>query len=143
MILKQIGIIHSPFRQARGTPIQPAFAEGVRGEVHVKAEYAEGLLDLEGSERIGLVYWFDRAGAPRMRLTPFRDTAQHGVFATRAPCHPNPIGLSAVKLLEVDGRVLHISELNVLDGTPLLDVKPYAGQVPSPQRPQFVPGRHL
>jgi len=128
MKLKRIGIIRSPFREPPGTPIQPAFAEGARGEVHVEAQYADGLLDLDGFDRIWLIYWFDRVGQARLRVTPFRDTLERGLFATRAPCRPNPIGISAVRLLGLEGNVLHVANLDVLDGTPLLDIKPYAGQ---------------
>jgi len=120
-----IGMIHTPFAQVSGTPIQTAFAGGVEGWVEVFERFTEGLKDLDGFDRIWLIYWFDRAGAARLLLTPFRDTVQRGVFATRAPCRPNPIGISAVRLLRVDGNILHVGDLDMLDGTPLLDIKPY------------------
>ena len=124
--LTPIGIIRSPYREIAGTPIQPVFAADAEGEVEVFEAYAEGLRDLDGFERIWLVYAFHRAGPARLRLVPFRDTVERGVFATRAPCRPNAIGLSCVRLLSVAGRVLRVAGVDVLDGTPLLDIKPYA-----------------
>jgi tRNA-Thr(GGU) m(6)t(6)A37 methyltransferase TsaA len=120
-----IGVIHTPFREAAGTPIQPVCAGGARGSVEVYSSYTDGLRDLDGFERIWLIYRFDRAGATRLRVVPFRDTAERGVFATRAPCRPNGIGMSCVRLLSVDGSVLTVDGVDMLDGTPLLDIKPY------------------
>jgi tRNA-Thr(GGU) m(6)t(6)A37 methyltransferase TsaA len=129
--LRIIGTIHSPFAQAAGTPIQSALAQGVEGWVEVFAEHALGLRDLEGFERIWLLYWFDRATAAQLTVKPFLDAHEHGVFATRAPCRPNPIGLSCVRLIGIDGRRLRIKGVDVLDGTPLLDIKPYVPQFDS------------
>lgn len=120
-----IGTIRSRFTQPTGTPVQPAFARGARGEVIVDERYAAALDDLEGFERVWLIYWMDRAGPFTARVVPYRDTREHGLFATRAPVRPNPIGLSAVRLLRRDGCVLHVADLDVLDGTPLLEMKPY------------------
>src|ERR1035437_7089162 len=125
MTLIPIGIIHSPHRQATGTPVQAALATGVRGTLEVLPEYAAGLRDLEGFERIWLVYWFDRAKPAELGVAPYLDTTPRGLFATRAPCRPNPIGLSCVRLLEGGGNILHVDGLDILDGTPLLDIKPY------------------
>ncbi len=125
MKLKLIGVVHSPHREAAGTPVQSALATGVTGTVEVLPEYAAGLKDLDGFERIWLVYWCDRARPAELVVTPYRDTVARGVFATRAPSRPNPIGLSCVRLLEVRGNVLSVEGLDVLDGTPLLDIKPY------------------
>ncbi len=125
MKVTPIGIIHSPHQQAAGTPIQAALATGVQGTVEVFADYAEGLRDLDGFERIWLVYWFDRAKPPQLLVTPYLDTTPRGLFATRAPSRPNPIGLSPVRLLRIAGRTLHVDGLDVLDNTPLLDIKPY------------------
>ena len=88
--------------------------------------FIAGLKDLDGFERIWLLYWLDRAPGARMTVVPFRDTVERGLFATRAPCRPNPIGLSPVRLLGVEGGVLRVSELDILDGAPLLDIKPYS-----------------
>jgi tRNA (adenine37-N6)-methyltransferase len=125
LTLRPIGVIRSPFTAAAGTPIQPAYADGAAGEVVVAEPYAGALDDIEGFERVWLVYWMDRVDGFEPRVTPFRDTRAHGLFATRAPCRPNPIGLSAVRLLRREGRVLHVADLDILDGTPLLDLKPY------------------
>jgi len=125
MILKPIGLIHSPFRRAAETPIQTRMAEGVEGSVEVFPEFVPALRDLDGFERIWLLYWFDRAAPAQMVVEPFLDQCQHGVFATRSPCRPNPLGLSCVRLLGVDGARLRIGEVDILDATPLLDIKPY------------------
>ena len=124
--LEPIGVIRSPWKQAKGTPIQPAMAKGAEGTVEVFAPYVEGLKDLDGFERIWLIYWFDRAAPARLTVVPFRDTVERGLFATRAPCRPNPIGISPVRLLGIDGEVLRVGDVDILDGTPLLDIKPYS-----------------
>lgn len=125
MTLKAIGIIRSPFAQAQGTPIQPCFAEGAQGVVEVFEEYHEALRDLDGFDRIWLLYWFDRARPASLVVRPYMDDAEHGAFATRAPVRPNPIGISSVRLLAVEGDRLRVGDLDILDGTPLLDIKPY------------------
>jgi len=125
MKLTPIGIIHTPFKQAAGTPIQPSVADGAEGTVEVFPDYAEGLRDLDGFDRIWLLYWFDRAREPRMLVKPYMDTVKHGIFAVRAPARPNPIGLSCVRLVAVDGAMLSVADIDILDGTPLLDIKPY------------------
>jgi tRNA-Thr(GGU) m(6)t(6)A37 methyltransferase TsaA len=120
-----IGIIRTPFREPAGTPIQAAFGAGVEAVVEVHEDYADALADLEGFERVWLLYWFDRARPFTPRVVPYRDRVERGLFATRAPARPNPIGLSAVRLLERTGSVLRVADIDVLDGTPLLDIKPY------------------
>jgi tRNA (adenine37-N6)-methyltransferase len=125
MKLTTIGIIRSPHQRAEGTPVQAALAAGAQGTVEVFPEYAAGLRDLDGFERIWLVYWFDRAKPAQMVVTPYLDTTPRGLFATRAPSRPNPIGLSAVRLLAINGCVLQVDGLDILDNTPLLDLKPY------------------
>ena len=133
MRLKPIGIIHSPFQHATGTPIQPRAAGGTEGAVQVFDEFVAGLKDLRGFGRIWLIYWFDRAIHRKCNLVvkPYLDDRPRGVFATRAPARPNPIGLSSVRLLEVRGNTLRVRDLDVLDGTPLLDIKPYFPQFDS------------
>jgi tRNA-Thr(GGU) m(6)t(6)A37 methyltransferase TsaA len=128
MQFQPIGVIHSVFTEPSGVPIQPRYAKGVEGTVEVFEPFAEGLRDLEGFERIWLIYWFHKAPPARLVVVPFKDQAERGVFATRAPCRPNPIGLSCVRLLGVQGKTLAVAEVDVLDGTPLLDIKPYAPQ---------------
>jgi tRNA-Thr(GGU) m(6)t(6)A37 methyltransferase TsaA len=125
LALRPIGHVESPFRQASGTPIQPIFADGAEGVLVLGDVYEAALEDIDGFERLWLIYWLDRADGYRPRVLPYRDRREHGLFATRAPCRPNPIGLSVVRLLGRDGPRLRVADLDVLDGTPLLDVKPY------------------
>jgi tRNA-Thr(GGU) m(6)t(6)A37 methyltransferase TsaA len=123
---RPIGIIRSPHEVAEETPIQPAFARGATGRAEIFPEFEEGLNDLDGFSHIYLIYHLHMAGSARLTVTPFLDDVPRGVFATRAPRRPNPIGLSVVRLLRREGAILHLDELDVLDGTPLLDIKPYA-----------------
>jgi tRNA (adenine37-N6)-methyltransferase len=123
--LTPIGLIHSPHHQAQGTPIQPRWAAGIEGTVELFPEFAPGLRDLAGFDRVWLIYWFDRARKAQLEVVPYLDTQTHGVFATRAPSRPNPIGFSCVRLLGVEGSLLRAADLDMLDGTPLLDIKPY------------------
>lgn len=123
--LKIIGTIHSPFNDLAKMPIQPAGASGVWGTVEVFEEYQAGLKDLDGFSHIILLYLFHRSQGFKLEVVPFMDTKARGVFATRAPVRPNPIGLSVVVLDRVDNGVLHVQNVDVLDGTPLLDIKPY------------------
>jgi tRNA (adenine37-N6)-methyltransferase len=125
LVLQPIGVIHTPFREQAGTPTQSAGAVGAEGTVTVFEPYAAALADLAGFERIWLLYHFDRAAAWQGRVVPYRDTVERGLFATRAPTRPNPIGLSVVRLVAVEGNQLQVQELDILDGTPLLDIKPY------------------
>jgi tRNA (adenine37-N6)-methyltransferase len=124
--VKPIGVVHSPFRRASGTPIQPERANRAEGTVEVFKEYQEGLEDLEGFDRIWLICWFHSVCTPRLRVVPYLDDTERGLFATRAPSRPNPIGISPVRLLRVDKNILTVSDLDILDGTPLLDIKPYS-----------------
>ena len=120
-----IGVIHSPFKKPEGMPIQPIQAGGAEGIVEVKPEFSEGLKDLQDFERIWLIYWFDRVSETKLIVKPFRDNVLRGLFSTRTPCRPNPIGLSAVRLLRIEETKLYVADIDVLDGTPLLDIKPY------------------
>jgi tRNA (adenine37-N6)-methyltransferase len=124
--LNPIGIIHSPFKEAAGTPIQPAFAKSTQGVVELFNKYAAGLKDLDGFERIWLIYWFDRVKDYNLIVTPYMDTEQRGLFATRAPTRPNPIGMSPVKLESIESNKIYVGEIDILDNTPLLDIKPYS-----------------
>jgi len=123
--LKPIGTIHSTFKSPQDMPIQPTGARGVRGWVALDPALQEGLRDLEGFSHIFLIYLFHRGGPPRLTVTPFMDDRPRGVFATRAPSRPNPIGLSLVRLVAVRSARLEIVDVDILDGTPLLDLKPY------------------
>ncbi|MHC4625248.1 MAG: tRNA (N6-threonylcarbamoyladenosine(37)-N6)-methyltransferase TrmO [Planctomycetota bacterium] len=129
MEVKPIGIIHSPFQQPAGTPVQPVFAKGSEGLVVVFDEYAQGLKDLDGFERIWLIYWFDRCRHHSLTVTPYMDTEERGLFATRAPARPNPIGMSPVRLERIERNTIYVSQIDILDGTPLLDIKPYSPQL--------------
>jgi tRNA-Thr(GGU) m(6)t(6)A37 methyltransferase TsaA len=125
MQLQPIGVIRSPHLQPAGTPVQSAFAAGSSGTVEIFPAFAAGLKDLAGFERLWLITWLDRASAAQLEVVPYLDTVPHGIFATRAPSRPNPLGLSSVRLLRIEGRILHVADLDLLDGTPLLDLKPY------------------
>jgi len=120
-----IGIIHSPFTDIAGMPIQPTGARGIRGTVDIFGEYAEGLTDIEGFSHLILIYVFHCCPSYQLTVRPFLDTTSHGVFATRAPRRPNAIGLSIVRLIEVKGTTLILEDVDILDRTPLLDLKPY------------------
>jgi tRNA-Thr(GGU) m(6)t(6)A37 methyltransferase TsaA len=128
MRVKPIDIIRTPFQEPTGTPIQPSRSGGAKGTVELFPEYADGLKDLDGFEWIWLIYWFDRAPESQLLVTPFLDDHEHGVFATRAPARPNAIGMSAVRLLQVVSNTLEVADVDVLDGTPLLDIKPYVAE---------------
>jgi len=108
-----------------GMPIQPTGARGIRGTVEIFSEYAEGLRDIEGFSHLFLIYVFHRCPSYNLVVRPFLDITPRGVFATRAPRRPNAIGLSIVRLIEVNGSTLFIEDVDILDGTPLLDLKPY------------------
>jgi len=125
ILYRPIGVIRSPFQDTRNMPIQPAGARGVAGTVEVEPTYADGLRDLEGFSHIILIYHFHRASGYALEVRPFLDDTPRGLFATRAPRRPNPVGLSVVRLVRVEGCILHIEDVDVVDGTPLLDIKPY------------------
>lgn len=120
-----IGIINTPHNAKEGMPIQATAAQGIQGTVIIDPQYAEGLTDLEGFSHIYLIYFFHKSVGYQLMTKPFLDDQKHGVFSTRAPKRPNAIGLSVVKLISVKGNVLEIENIDVLDGTPLLDIKPY------------------
>ena len=124
--LRSIGRIVSPFKNPAGMPIQPAAAQGVQGQVVMFPEYVQGIQDLEGFSHIFLLYHFHKVNRASLTVTPFLDSTPRGLFATRAPVRPNPIGMSVVRLVSVEGNTLHIENVDILDGTPLLDIKPYA-----------------
>ncbi len=122
---KPIGIIHSPFTNKEKMPIQPSGAVGIKGTVEVEPEYKEGLQDLEKFSHIILLYHFHLSKGFSLKVKPFLDNKLHGIFCTRAPRRPNQIGLSIVKLMRVENNILHIENVDIIDGTPLLDIKPY------------------
>jgi len=122
---RPIGIIHSPYKTPEGTPIQPTHAQGPEAKVEVLPEYAEGLTDLAGFSHIYLIYHFHLSKKFSLMVKPFLDTKFHGLFSTRAPSRPNSIGLSIVRLTGIKENILRVKNIDVLDGTPLLDIKPY------------------
>ncbi len=122
---KPIGIIRTPFKEPKGTPIQASEGCGVKGTVEIFPEYSEGLKDLEDFSHVILIYHFHMSKTARLLVKPFLDEKQHGIFAIRGPSRPNPIGLSVVRLEKIEKNVLHIQDIDIVDETPLLDVKPY------------------
>jgi tRNA (adenine37-N6)-methyltransferase len=120
-----IGIIHSPFSDLKDMPIQPASRTSAPGTAEIFPQYAPALLDLDGFSHIILIYHLHRVTRTDLTVTPFLDDQPHGVFATRAPTRPNPIGLSIVRLERIQGTTLYLEDIDILDGTPLLDIKPY------------------
>jgi len=125
IIFTPIGTIHSPFNDPRDMPIQPVGARGVRGTIELDPIYAAGLKDLEGFSRIIVLYHFHRSSGYSLEVIPFLDKTPRGVFSTRAPRRPNAVGLSMLKLIAVDGATLTVEDVDILNGTPLLDIKPY------------------
>ena len=125
MEYQPIGIIHTPFSRPEGMPIQPAGAVGITGSVEVLEQFRPGLKDLDGFSHIILLYQFHRSQGFSLEIVPFLDSKPRGVFATRAPKRPNPIGLSVVHLLRIEHNILYIENVDILDRTPLLDIKPY------------------
>jgi len=122
---KPIGVIHSPFTEPKGTPIQPGGSKGINGIVEILPEYAEGLKDIGGFSHIILLYHFHLTKGSALIAKPYMDNETHGVFAMRGPSRPNSIGISVVRLIRVEGNILHIQDVDIVDGTPLLDIKPY------------------
>lgn len=120
-----IGTIHTPFERLEGMPIQPSGAKEVKGTILLEPQYEAGLQGLEGFSHIILLYHFHRSKGYQLKVKPFLDTEKRGLFATRAPRRPNSIGLSIVRLVRIEGIRLHIQDVDVLDGTPLLDIKPW------------------
>lgn len=125
IIYKPIGIIHTPFKEIKGMPNQPTAAKDVEGIVEIQPEYIEGLKDIEGFSHIILVYHFHLSVGYSLMVKPFMHDHFRGVFATRSPKRPNPIGVSVVRLVKVEGGTIYVKDLDIVDGTPLLDIKPY------------------
>jgi tRNA-Thr(GGU) m(6)t(6)A37 methyltransferase TsaA len=125
IVYRPIGVVRSPFSEAEGMPIQPSRARGIRGIVELEPEYAEGLQDLEGFSHAVLLCHFHRSRGFTLKVVPFLDDTPRGVFATRAPRRPNPIGLSVVRLVSVEGNRITFEGVDLIDGTPVLDIKPY------------------
>lgn len=127
-----IGLIHTPFTKLEGMPIQPSGAEGVKGQIEVYPQFQSGLKDLEGFSHIVLLYHLHRSEGYNLHVIPFMDDKPRGLFATRAPKRPSPIGLSVVQLDRIEDGKIHVVNVDMLDGTPLLDIKPYVPEFDSP-----------
>lgn len=123
-IFKPIGVIRSPFTEKDKTPIQASRSQAV-GQVEVYPEFADGLLDIEALSHIYLLYFFHKSEGFQLQTKPFLDDREHGIFATRYPYRPNQIGFSIVRLVSREGNILTVEGVDVLDGPPLLDIKPY------------------
>jgi tRNA-Thr(GGU) m(6)t(6)A37 methyltransferase TsaA len=122
---RPIGVIHSEFHKHEGTPVQSALAGDANGWIELDLAYAPALKDLAEFERIWVLYHLDRAAAFKPLVVPYLDTVEHGLFATRSPCRPNPIGMSVLRLLSVRAQRIDVAGVDILDGTPVLDIKPY------------------
>ena len=124
-----IGVIRTPFAEIAGMPVQAVGAVGVPGTIELDPAFAEGLADLDGFSHLVLLYHLDRMAGARLTVVPFLDDRPHGIFATRSPARPNPIGMSTVRLVGIDGTTVRVEDVDILDGTPLLDIKPYVPQL--------------
>lgn len=122
---RSIGIIHSPFAQPGDMPIQPLVAKGIKGAIDLDPEFEAGLKDLGGFSHVILLYHFHLSRGYSLHVVPFMDDVERGIFATRAPRRPNPLGLSIVRLEGIDGCHLSIADVDVVEGTPLIDIKPF------------------
>ena len=123
-----IGIIHSSLKNPSGAPLQSVIANNVKGTLNIFPKYVSGLKDLAEFSHLFLIYHFHLSRKVSLRVQPYLDNREHGVFATRAPARPNPIGLSVVRLRAVKRNKIYVEGLDVVDGTPLLDIKPYVPQ---------------
>ncbi|NOU59353.1 tRNA (N6-threonylcarbamoyladenosine(37)-N6)-methyltransferase TrmO [Marinifilum caeruleilacunae] len=135
---QSIGTIHTPHKTQDKMPIQPLSAKGVKAKVELKPEFAAGLRDLESFSHVILIFHLHKSDGFDLDVLPFMDDQTHGVFATRAPRRPNAIGISTVKLHSIEGNILHVEDVDILDGTPLLDIKPFFSKFDN--RPDAVSG---
>jgi tRNA-Thr(GGU) m(6)t(6)A37 methyltransferase TsaA len=124
-VVRPIGFVRSPFVEKVQAPRQSCAGRGAQGQIEILPRYEHALADLEGFDRIWVLFWFDRAGHAPAKVLPPRSAIKRGVFATRSPHRPNPIGMSAVRLERIEGLCLHVCDLDILDRTPVLDLKPY------------------
>lgn len=129
-----IGVIHSPFKDVEGMPIQAAQAEDIFGTVDIDKQYREGLADLDGFSHLILIYHFHKTVGFNLKVVPFLDSKTRGLFATRAPKRPNAIGLSVVRLCKIEDTLLTVRGIDIVDGTPLLDIKPFVRQFDQPDQ---------
>jgi tRNA-Thr(GGU) m(6)t(6)A37 methyltransferase TsaA len=125
IIFHSIGIIHSPHQKLSDIPIQPVFCNDIKGTVVVNPEFADGLIDLHEFSHIYLFYYFHQSQRTCLHVKPYLSDEEHGVFSTRAPHRPNKLGMSLVQLIGIEDNVLYVTGIDILDGTPLIDIKPY------------------
>lgn len=125
IIINPIGTIHTPHTNIKGMPIQPIAAVGIKGYIELLPAYTEGLKDLDGFSHITLLYHFHKIISYDLVVIPFMDTEKRGIFSCKAPKRPNAIGTSTVRLIKIEGNILHIEQVDMLDGTPLIDIKPF------------------
>ena len=123
--MQPIGIIHTPFTTLEDMPIQPKGAKEEQGTIEIEKQYTEGLADLDGFSHIYLLYQFHMAKRTALQVVPFMDTRHRGVYATRSPLRPNHIGLSIVRLVQVEKQIITVAGIDILNGTPIYDIKPY------------------
>jgi len=125
LIIKPIGVIRTPHKDIKNMPIQPIAADGIKGQIVLLPEYVAGLKDLEGFSHITLIYRFHKIEGFELEVIPFMDTEMRGIFSCKAPKRPNAIGISTVKLLSIERNIIHIEQVDMLDETPLIDIKPF------------------
>ena len=129
--IKAIGVIHTPYKEPRGMPIQGTFEKGITGSAELFPTYRQGLKDIDGFSHVILIYYFDRASEEKLVGKPFLEDESHGIFAIRSPMRPNHIGISIVRLERIEENGIIFSEVDMLDKTPLLDIKPYVSHFDS------------
>lgn len=125
IVIEPIGVIRTPHKDIRNMPIQPIAAEGIRGTIELKPEFKDGLKDLEGFSHITLIYHFHKINGYLLQVVPFMDDQKRGIFACKAPKRPNAIGISTVKLIRIEDNTLVVEQVDMLDGSPLIDIKPF------------------
>jgi len=125
IIMHPIGIIHSPYKENKDIPIQGTFKDRVEAWLELKDEYADGLRDLDKFSHAIIIYYFHRSHREEIEGRPFLEQNKHGIFAIRSPHRPNHIGFSIIKIKRIKANMVYFTEVDVLDGTPLLDIKPY------------------
>ncbi|MBP7652932.1 tRNA (N6-threonylcarbamoyladenosine(37)-N6)-methyltransferase TrmO [Candidatus Dependentiae bacterium] len=125
IILEPIGIIHTPYTEQTGTLIQPRGAIGIKGEIEIFEKFKDGLTDIAGFYHIYVLYYFHKINEVSLKVKPFLDDCEHGIFSVRSPKRPNKIGLSVVRLIRVENNILHIENVDMLNKTPVIDIKPY------------------
>lgn len=131
MQVNAIGRVNSPFKAKKGSPHQGRFSDEV-STITVFPEYAEALEGIESGQNLHVIYWMDRADSVSLKVVPYGRTEKRGVFSTRAPVRPNPMGLCLVKLVQIQGNILRVKWLDALDGSPVLDIKPFVEKLDCP-----------